>query len=290
MNELRKSRWRSTFFVFWRKNLIVSIVSLHRTLPKDSGVFSDLPYNFYTSPLVSGTDSHQDVGGCHFISPKSPNVMSAMIQPLTVPVQKLAPHCLWRARVSPSRRSDAANKLRANAAPQRQRSNTSFRIVTVAVATEALKAVRTFAPPNMLTASTAFSRKRTIKTPCSELSADSVTLTESSAIGLQSVQQLSCDTLDFRSPASLIRQRPPSRAAMRQQAANKDSLFRRNAVTSNSTAGSSTSIVTSKSYSKSMLLKSCSCRLRAMEICLKCGAFCHDDCISAAKLCSACVN
>jgi len=33
----------------------------------------------------------------------------------------------------------------------------------------------------------------------------------------------------------------------------------------------------------------CACSLNAMVICQQCGAFCHDDCIGAAKLCVACV-
>nr|XP_029731489.1 polycomb protein Asx isoform X3 [Aedes albopictus] len=34
---------------------------------------------------------------------------------------------------------------------------------------------------------------------------------------------------------------------------------------------------------------SCSCSLNAMVICQQCGAFCHDDCIGASKLCVSCV-
>ena len=33
---------------------------------------------------------------------------------------------------------------------------------------------------------------------------------------------------------------------------------------------------------------SCACSLRAMVICKKCGAFCHDDCISPNMLCRTC--
>ncbi|EDW32050.1 GL11444 [Drosophila persimilis] len=32
----------------------------------------------------------------------------------------------------------------------------------------------------------------------------------------------------------------------------------------------------------------CACSLNAMVICQQCGAFCHDDCIGAAKLCVSC--
>lgn len=34
---------------------------------------------------------------------------------------------------------------------------------------------------------------------------------------------------------------------------------------------------------------SCACSMNAMVICQKCGAFCHDDCISTSKLCGSCV-
>lgn len=33
---------------------------------------------------------------------------------------------------------------------------------------------------------------------------------------------------------------------------------------------------------------SCSCSLKAMVMCKKCGAFCHDDCIGPNKLCRTC--
>ncbi|XP_026680194.1 polycomb protein Asx [Diaphorina citri] len=33
----------------------------------------------------------------------------------------------------------------------------------------------------------------------------------------------------------------------------------------------------------------CACNLNAMVSCVKCGAFCHDDCISPSNLCSVCV-
>lgn len=31
------------------------------------------------------------------------------------------------------------------------------------------------------------------------------------------------------------------------------------------------------------------CSMNAMVICQKCGAFCHDDCISSSQLCGSCV-
>lgn len=33
---------------------------------------------------------------------------------------------------------------------------------------------------------------------------------------------------------------------------------------------------------------SCACSLKAMVVCKKCGAFCHDDCIGPNKLCRTC--
>lgn len=33
----------------------------------------------------------------------------------------------------------------------------------------------------------------------------------------------------------------------------------------------------------------CACSLNAMVICQQCGAFCHNDCIGASKLCVSCI-
>ena len=33
----------------------------------------------------------------------------------------------------------------------------------------------------------------------------------------------------------------------------------------------------------------CVCNMKAMIACQNCGAFCHDDCISANKLCLTCL-
>ncbi|CAG9099973.1 unnamed protein product [Plutella xylostella] len=35
--------------------------------------------------------------------------------------------------------------------------------------------------------------------------------------------------------------------------------------------------------------EACVCNLRAMILCKKCGAFCHDDCIGSADLCLTCL-
>ncbi|KAJ7374161.1 Putative Polycomb group protein asxl2 [Desmophyllum pertusum] len=285
--------WKAKFFepVWGKKNL-----------SEDDSFRPDLAHAYFTAPLSPApassprstiTASYKDSthSRSQFTPPKSPRITSAMIQPLTVPVQKLPSHCLPK-RVTESRRSESAKQLRANARPPRQRSIPIFRMVTVAVATEALKAVRTSAPPNMLTASTVYAKKRTIKTPCSESASGSL-FRESTVTPISSASILSNDAVELRSPASLIKPRPPSRAAMRQQAAaNRDILTRRGSAVSGSTSkgGFSSTVVSTKNFSRSMLLKSCSCRLKAMEVCRKCGAFCHDDCISAAQLCNACVS
>lgn len=285
--------WKAKFFepVWGKKNL-----------SEDDSSLQDLARSYFTAPLAPApassprstiTAGHKDpsFGRSQYSPAKSLKITSAMMQPLTVPVQKLPSHCLPK-RVTESRRSEAAKQLRANARPPRQRSIPIFRMVTVAVATEALKAVTTSAPPNMLTASTAYAKKRTIKTPCSEAGSSSSLSRESSATSISSASILSNDGVELRSPASLIKPRPPSRAAMRQQAAaNRENLTRRSAVTgSASKSGSTSTVVSAKNFNRSMLLKNCSCRLKAMEVCRKCGAFCHDDCISTAQLCNACVS
>lgn len=270
----------------------------HRNIP-DNSLSQDRTDSYFTAPLSPApassprstmTANHKDstLGRSQL---KSPRVASGMIQPLTVPVQKLPAHCLPK-RVTESRRSEAAKQLRANARTSRPRSIPIYKMVTVAVATEALKAVRTCAPSSMLTASTVYAKKRTIKTPCSEASTDSALSRETSAASISTPSILSHDAVELRAPASLIKPRPPSRAAMRQQvAANREDLTRRGSASGTATRGGFTSTtVSSKNFNRSMLLKSCSCRLKAMEVCRKCGAFCHDDCISAAQLCNSCVS
>ena len=32
----------------------------------------------------------------------------------------------------------------------------------------------------------------------------------------------------------------------------------------------------------------CPCNMKAMIVCMKCGAFCHQDCISPTRLCVTC--
>lgn len=274
--------WKAKFFEpVWGK----------RTLPDDSSLSQDPTDSYFTAPLSPApassprstmTGIHKDpaLGRSQL---KSPRMSSAMIQPLTVPVQKLPTHCLPK-RVTESRRSEAAKQLRSNARTSRSRSIPIYKMVTVAHATEALKAVRTCAPPSMLTASTVYAKKRTIKTPCNEAS--------TSAASISTPSILSHDAVELRAPASLIKPRPPSRAAMRQQvAANREELTRRRSASGTATkSGFTSSTVSAKNFNRSMLLKSCSCRLKAMEVCRKCGAFCHDDCISAAQLCNSCVS
>ncbi|CAH3110705.1 unnamed protein product [Pocillopora meandrina] len=281
--------WKAKFFepVWGKRNIPDNSLSQDRTDSYFTAPLSPAPAS---SPRSTMTANHKDstLGRSQL---KSPRVASGMIQPLTVPVQKLPAHCLPK-RVTESRRSEAAKQLRANARTSRPRSIPIYKMVTVAVATEALKAVRTCAPSSMLTASTVYAKKRTIKTPCSEASTDSALSRETSAASISTPSILSHDAVELRAPASLIKPRPPSRAAMRQQvAANREDLTRRGSASGTATRGGFTSTtVSSKNFNRSMLLKSCSCRLKAMEVCRKCGAFCHDDCISAAQLCNSCVS
>lgn len=272
--------WKAKFFEpVWGK----------RTLSETDSSSHDLAHAYFTAPLSpapavsprsSLPSSHRDAN-----QNRSPYNST---RALTVPLKKLPSHCLPK-RVTESRRSEAAKQLRANsnARPSRPRSIPIFRMVTVATATEALKAIRTCAPDNILTASTIYTRKRTLKIP--ESASDEWLTKESTTTPLLSASILNNDTVDLRAPATLIKQRPPSRAAMQKQVADRENSSRRS-TSSTSTKGSIPNTVASKGFSRSMLLKSCSCRLKAMEVCKKCGAFCHDDCISAAQLCSACVN
>lgn len=269
--------------------LIVPVICSCRTLSETDSSSQDLAHAYFTAPLspAPAVSPRSSLPSSHRDANQNRSQYNST-RALTVPLKKLPSHCLPK-RVTESRRSEAAKQLRANsnARPPRPRSIPIFRMVTVATATEALKAIRTCAPDNMLTTSTIYTRKRTLKIP--ESASDEWLTKESTTTPLLSASILNNDTVDLRAPATLIKQRPPSRAAMQKQVADRENSSRRS-TSSSSTKGSIPSTVASKGFSRSMLLKSCSCRLKAMEVCKKCGAFCHDDCISAAQLCSACVN
>ncbi|KAG8212796.1 hypothetical protein J437_LFUL019767, partial [Ladona fulva] len=59
--------------------------------------------------------------------------------------------------------------------------------------------------------------------------------------------------------------------------------------TSSSTSPTNAGTPSSSSPSASSTASDCACNLKAMIMCRKCGAFCHDDCIGPSRLCVTCL-
>jgi additional sex combs-like protein len=56
--------------------------------------------------------------------------------------------------------------------------------------------------------------------------------------------------------------------------------------------GNSTDNTNDEAVEKASLSTDCDCQLKAMVMCQRCGAFCHDDCIQAVgptQLCFTCI-
>ena len=56
-----------------------------------------------------------------------------------------------------------------------------------------------------------------------------------------------------------------------------------------SNAGSTTDSSNDEAVEKSCISSECDCHLKAMIMCTRCGAFCHDDCIGPTQLCFTCI-
>ncbi|XP_022229278.2 polycomb protein Asx isoform X2 [Drosophila obscura] len=84
------------------------------------------------------------------------------------------------------------------------------------------------------------------------------------------------------SPATptVIQQQPPPQQSQQQQQQAVHPLLQLRQSGENTPPGSEAATATANN---------CACSLNAMVICQQCGAFCHDDCIGAAKLCVSCV-
>jgi hypothetical protein len=56
-----------------------------------------------------------------------------------------------------------------------------------------------------------------------------------------------------------------------------------------SNTGNSTDNTNDDAVEKASLSTDCDCQLKAMVMCQRCGAFCHDDCIGPTQLCFTCI-
>lgn len=104
-----------------------------------------------------------------------------------------------------------------------------------------------------------------------------------------------CETLVKFEKKKIISGVPPYADAMDSQSnnhlqTNNQHLSQNNYVVSSSPSGSTSSSLGENASPSPGSSGNCACSLNAMVICQQCGAFCHDDCISASKLCISCIR
>ena len=241
---------------------------------------------------VNRSKDTQRLSSVRYSSPSKNTVLNEkIIQPLTVPVAKLSPHQYSRnskpkqIRVTAARRSEAAKRLsHAAARAKKAEPIVIVKVITPALASDALSAVRTTVPEN-ISNNSVYTNKHSIREPC-----------ENGKTGTSRGAVLSKETVIDRLLKSkvdvnicyVVPRSLPSRTSCIAPVNNtKPPPVLR--VVSSATTKTIPKAILSRNF-KSSIGKTCSCRMRAMLACQRCGAFCHFDCISAAQLCSACVH
>lgn len=223
-------------------------------------------------------------------SSKNTSFTEKIIHPLTVPVAKLSPHQFSRnskpkqVRVTAARRSEAAKRLsHAAARAKKTEPIVIVKVITPGLASDALSAVRTTIPENIIN-NAVYTNKHSIREPCQHGATKGALLSKEILINrLFNTVPLDADKC-YVTPQTL-----PSRTSRLQQAKNTQPPSVLRVVSSATTKTLPKTSNLSRNF-KSTLNKVCSCRMRAMLTCQRCGAFCHFDCISPAQLCSACVH
>lgn len=226
---------------------------------------------------------------------KSDQFNNAFMPQLTVPVKKLEASALnltskpkhKQTRVGPLQRSEAAKSLTNKA---KAKISAVSIILSASEATNALSAIRTSEPPDMVPATKLLTRKKIIKIPIAEppLTTKAKPKNISSTPVLKRTEEINPDfTLNSLSV------NPPNQVSNNTSInfpkepifkSSNDSVSRPLASLLPSNANTITSSL------NSLMPKNCRCRMKAMKVCRMCGAFCHDDCITNTQLCATCVN
>ena len=211
-----------------------------------------------------------------------------LVQPLTVPVNKLPPHQFSRnakpkqVRVTAARRSEAAKRLsHAAARVKKAEPIVIVKVITPGLASDALSVVRTSVPEN-ISKNAVYSNRHSIREPCQSDGSKGAVLSKEALIN-RLLNTVASDAVICVAPQSL-----PSRTSRLFQSRNTKPPSVLRVVSSAKTKTLPKAVGSSRNF-KTTVTKVCSCRMRAMLACQRCGAFCHFDCINPAQLCSACV-
>lgn len=219
---------------------------------------------------------------------KTDPLNNSLMPQLTVPVKKLEANVLSKAskakhkqmRVGPLQRSEAAKSLTNKA---KAKISAVSVVLSASEATNALSAIRTSEPPEMVPVTKLLTRKKNIKIPIAEQTSTSKAKAKniSSTPVLKRTEEINPDfTLNSLSV------NPPNQVS-NNTTINfpKEPLFK-----SSNDAVSRPLASLLPSNLNSLMPKNCRCRMKAMKVCRMCGAFCHDDCITNTQLCATCVN
>jgi len=224
---------------------------------------------------------------------KPQQLNSTYLPQLTVPIRKISlkGENVKQKRLGPLHRSEAAKSISS-------KSKSKISAVSMMLTTEeinnALCVIRTSEPEDIPSVVKLLTRKKVLKVPVAELKKAQSKSSSKSKHKNNPVTVTSKQTEDINPALTLNSLSIP---ALNQQVSSATASIPKDSYTSKSevTSRPLTSLLPSNAKTVSglnnaLMNKSCVCRLKAMKVCRMCGAFCHDDCITAAQLCSTCVN
>lgn len=225
------------------------------------------------------------------ITPEQLN--STFLPQLTVPIRKLSMKAdnQKQKRVGALHRSEAAKSISSKAKSKISAVST---VLTIEEINNALSVLRTSEPEDIPSVVKLLTRKKVLKLPAAEPKKSHSKSTSKSKHKNNPTMPMSKQTEDINPALTLNSLSIP---ALNQQVNSATANIPKDLYTSKSEVASRplTSLLPSNAKTVSginnaILTKSCVCRLKAMKVCRMCGAFCHDDCITAAQLCSMCVS
>lgn len=214
---------------------------------------------------------------------------STFLPQLTVPIKKLQgkSDLNKQKRVSSLQRSEAAKSLSSKA---KAKISAVSMVLHAAEVSKALTALRTSEPEDILPVVKLLTKKKDLKIPVNVKPSKSNVKSKHKNNPTTPISK----RIEDINPALTLNSLG---VPVSQQASNamvnfpKDPLFLSK---SDSSSRPLSSLLPSNAKTVSgltaLIPKNCGCQLKAMKVCRMCGAFCHDDCITAAQLCTMCVN
>lgn len=252
---------------------------------------------FWQPPsLIDRSLTNTDYTLSDTISPqiKPEQLNNTYLPQLTVPIRKMPSKGdnVKQKRVGPLKRPEAA---KSHSSKSKAKISAVSMTLSSSEITKALSVIRTFEPDDIPSVVKLLTRKKVLKIPIAEPKKPQSKSSTKTKAKNNPTMPATKQTEDINPTLTLNSLSIP---ALNQQVnsatANfpKDSLF---VSKSDATSRPLSSLLpnnakTLSGLNSAIMAKNCRCRMKAMKVCRMCGAFCHDDCITAAQLCSMCVN